>query len=109
MCRKESCGAIAVPMEAHSTQRGQLPRMHGPGLWKYGQKEQRVTPPRSNEQRDLLIIAYCSRNCSNIRPHTFEIVDTSVTQCHIEFLSFLRLTLSQGKDQQGATYLGHQV
>ena len=31
-------------MEAHSTQKGQPPRMHGPGLWKYEQKEQRVTP-----------------------------------------------------------------
>src|SRR6218665_2234540 len=44
MCWKESCGAIAVPMEAHMVwaipQRGQPPRMHGPGLWKYGQKEQ---------------------------------------------------------------------
>src|SRR6218665_113051 len=42
--------------------------------------------PRSIERRDLLIIAYCSRNCSNIGPHTFEIVHTSVTQCHIELL-----------------------
>src|SRR6218665_1706358 len=43
MCRKESWGAIAVPKEAHSTQRGQPPRMHGPCLWRYEQKEQRVT------------------------------------------------------------------
>ena len=25
-------------------QQGQPPKMHGPGLWKYGQNEQRVTP-----------------------------------------------------------------
>jgi len=44
MCWKEPWGAIAVPMEAHSTERGQPLRMHGPGLCKYGQKEQSVTP-----------------------------------------------------------------
>jgi len=44
MCRKESRGAIAVTKEAHSTQWGQPPRMHGPDLWKYRQKEQRVAP-----------------------------------------------------------------
>jgi len=44
MCQKESWGAIVAPKEAHSTQRGQPRRMHGPGLWKYEQKEQRVTP-----------------------------------------------------------------
>ena len=43
MCRKNSWGAIAVPKEAHSTQRGQPPRMHGPDLWRYERKEQRVT------------------------------------------------------------------
>src|SRR6218665_2827167 len=44
MCQKESWGAIVFTKEAHSTQRGQPPRMHGPGLWRYEQKEQRVTP-----------------------------------------------------------------
>src|SRR6218665_2261684 len=44
MCRKESWGANVVPKDAHSTQRGQPPRMHGPGLWRYKQKEERVTP-----------------------------------------------------------------
>src|SRR6218665_2925913 len=38
MCQKETWGAIVAPEEAHSTQRGQPPRMHGPGLWKYEQK-----------------------------------------------------------------------
>src|SRR6218665_3387811 len=40
MCR----GAIAAPMEANPTQKGQPRRMHGPGLWKYKQNEQCVTP-----------------------------------------------------------------
>src|SRR6218665_1687244 len=44
MCQKESWGAIFATTEAHSTQRDQPPRMHGPGLWMYEQKEQRVTP-----------------------------------------------------------------
>ena len=44
MCQKESWGAIFATKEAHSTQKGQPPRMHGPGLWRYEQKEQRVTP-----------------------------------------------------------------
>src|SRR6218665_88547 len=39
MCQKESWGAIVAPKEAHSTQRGQPPRMHGPGLWRYEQME----------------------------------------------------------------------
>src|SRR6218665_2140495 len=46
MCQKESWGAIFATTEAHSTQRDQPPRMHGPGLWLYEQKEQRVTPVR---------------------------------------------------------------
>ena len=40
MCHKESWGAIFATTEAHSTQRDQPPRMHGPGLWMYEQKEQ---------------------------------------------------------------------
>src|SRR6218665_3275409 len=46
MCQNESWGAISATTEAHSTQRDQPPRMHGPGLWMYEQKEQRVTPVR---------------------------------------------------------------
>src|SRR6218665_2993554 len=60
MCQKESWRAIFATTEAHSTQRDQPPRMHGPGLWMYEQpprmhgpglwmyeqKEQRVTPVR---------------------------------------------------------------
>ena len=54
MCLKESWGGIFVTKEAHSTQRGQPPRMHGPGLWGYAQKEQRVTPvPMSEVNCDL--------------------------------------------------------
>ena len=54
MCQKESWGAIVATKEAHSTQRGQPPRMHGPGLWRYKQKEQRVTPvPMSGVNCDL--------------------------------------------------------
>src|SRR6218665_255564 len=43
MCQKESWEAIFATTEAHSTQRDQPQRMHGPGLWMYEQKEQRVT------------------------------------------------------------------
>ena len=54
MCQKESWGAIVATKEAHSTQRCQPPRMHGPGLWRYEQKEQRVTPvPMSGVNCDL--------------------------------------------------------
>src|SRR6218665_1579088 len=54
MCQNESWGAIFAPKETHSTQRGQPPRMHGPGLWRYEQKEQRVTPvPMSGVNCDL--------------------------------------------------------
>src|SRR6218665_1854481 len=54
MRQKESWGAIFATKEAYSTQRGQPPRMHGPGLWMYEQKEQRVTPvPMSGVNCDL--------------------------------------------------------
>src|SRR6218665_2473418 len=57
MCQKESWGAIVArlaPKEAHSTQRDQPPRMHGPVLWRYEQMEQRVTPvPMSGVNCDL--------------------------------------------------------
>src|SRR6218665_1562287 len=54
MCQKESWEAIFATTEAHSTQRDQPPRMHGPGLWRYEQKEQRVTPiPMSGVNCDL--------------------------------------------------------
>jgi len=43
MCQKESWGAIVATKEAHFTQRGQPQCMPGPGLWRYEQKEQRVT------------------------------------------------------------------
>jgi len=49
-------GAIVAPKEAHSTQRGLPPRMHGPGLWRYmyEQKEQRIAPvPMSGVNCDL--------------------------------------------------------
>ena len=41
MRKNEPWGAIAVPMEAHFTRKGQPPRMHGSALWKYKQKGQR--------------------------------------------------------------------
>jgi len=54
MCEKESWGAIFATKEAHSTQRGQPPRMHGPWLWRYEQKKQRVTSvPMSGVNCDL--------------------------------------------------------
>jgi len=54
MCQKESWGTIFAAEEAHSTQRGQPKRMLGPGLWRYEQKKQRVTPvPMSGVNCDL--------------------------------------------------------
>ena|SRR6218665_917812 len=44
MCQSGPWGAITVPVEAHSKQRGQPPRMRKSGELKYGQKGQRVPP-----------------------------------------------------------------
>src|SRR6218665_825975 len=60
MCQKESWGAFVATKEAHSTQRGQPPRMHGPGLWRYDQKEQRVTS--GSEQNDRHILDQLNRH-----------------------------------------------
>jgi len=46
-------GTIVVPMEAHSTQRGQPLRMHRSVLWKHRPQGQRVPPTRSNEWREM--------------------------------------------------------
>ena len=45
MRQSEPWGAIAVPMEAHSKQTGQPPRMHDFGELKYGQMGQREDSP----------------------------------------------------------------
>lgn len=45
MCQIEPWGAIAVIMEANSTQGGQPLRMHGSTLLKYGQKNIEYPPP----------------------------------------------------------------
>ena len=59
MRQKESLGAIFATGEAHSTQRGQLPRMLGHGLWRYEQKEQRVTSvPMIGVNCDLWCMTY---------------------------------------------------
>jgi len=44
MRQNEPWGAIAVPMESNSTQRGQALRMHGSALWKYQQKRKEHPP-----------------------------------------------------------------
>jgi len=44
MRQSEPWGAITVPMEAHSKQRGLPPRMREPDELEYWQKEQRVLP-----------------------------------------------------------------
>jgi len=63
MCQKEFLGAIVAPKEAHSTQRGQPPRMHGPGWGRYEQKEQRVTPiPMSGLNCDLWCSGWDSKD-----------------------------------------------
>jgi len=63
MRQKESWGAIFAPKEAHSTQRSQPPRMHGPGLWRYEQKEQRVAPvPMSGVNCDLRFPGWDSKD-----------------------------------------------
>src|SRR6218665_2191682 len=63
MRQKESWRAIFATKEAHSTQRGQPPRMHGPGLWTYEQKEQKVTPvPMSGVNCNLWCPGWDSAN-----------------------------------------------
>ena len=44
MFQSEPWGAVTVPMEAQSKQRGQPPRIHESGELKHGQKGQRVSP-----------------------------------------------------------------
>src|SRR6218665_3114831 len=71
MCQKESWEAIVAPKEAHSTQRGQPPRMHGPGLWRYEQKEQRVTPvPMIGGSCDLWCPGWDSKDLGGCKPHS---------------------------------------
>jgi len=63
MCQKKPRGAIAVPMEGSPFHKVGPPRMHGPGLWKYGQKEQRVTPvPLIGGSSDLLCLGWDSKD-----------------------------------------------
>jgi len=63
MCQKQSWVAIVAPKEGHSTQRGQAPRMHGPGLWGYEEKEQRVAlVPMSEVNCDLLCPGWDSKD-----------------------------------------------
>ena len=71
MCQKESWEAIFATKEAHSTQRGQPLRMHGPGLWRYEQKEQRVTPvPMSGVNCDLWCPEWDSKDLGGRRSKT---------------------------------------
>src|SRR6218665_440272 len=60
MCQKETWGAIVAPKEAHSTQRGQPPRMQGPGLWRYEQKATFV--PMSEVNCDLWGLEWDSKD-----------------------------------------------
>ena len=63
MCQIESWVAIVATKEAHSAQRGQPSRMHGPGLWRYEQKEQRVTlVPMSGVNCDLWCLGWDSKD-----------------------------------------------
>ena len=45
MRKSEHCGVIAVPMEAHSKQRGQPPRMNESGELNYCQREKEYPVP----------------------------------------------------------------
>src|SRR6218665_244266 len=68
MCQKESWGAIFATTEAHSTQRDQPQRMHGPGLWMYEQKEQRVTPvPMIPSTRSTLLTGVPSASFRSLK------------------------------------------
>src|SRR6218665_2921902 len=87
MCQKESSEAIVAPKEAHSTQRGQPPRMHEPGVCRhtcrYEQKEQRVTPvPMSGVNCDLWCPWWESKD-----PHLYGVINVGLDSIRI-FLSF---------------------
>src|SRR6218665_3194454 len=63
MCQNESWRAIVAPEEAHFTQRGQPPRMHTPGLWRYDETEKRVTSvPMSEVNCDLSFPGWDSKD-----------------------------------------------
>src|SRR6218665_329123 len=66
MCQKESWGAIFATKEAHSTQRGQPPRMHGPGLSRYEQKEQTTSVPMSGVNCDLWCPGWDSKDLGDL-------------------------------------------
>src|SRR6218665_1955856 len=89
MCQKESWGAIVAPKEAQSTQRGQSPRMHRPGLWRYEQKEQRVTSvPLSGVNSDLWCPGWDSKDLGG-RPKQ-EPADTNApTKASTAFSAFV--------------------
>src|SRR6218665_2032426 len=100
MCHNESWRAIVAPKKAHSTLRGQPPRMHGSGSWRYEQKEQRVTPvPLSGVNCDL----WCP-GWNNI--HTY-IHTYILTYIHTEKKS--RLSASAFKDANDGVTLGREV
>ena len=49
-----------VTLLRYCTQRGRPPRMHGPGLWRYEQQEQRVTPVlRTHTRRPIDMMSAC--------------------------------------------------
>src|SRR6218665_555316 len=54
-CVRKNPGEQSLHQRKPIPHRGQPPRMHGPGLWRYEQKEQRVTC--SNERSELRPLA----------------------------------------------------
>jgi len=52
MCQKESGGAIVAAKEAHSTQRGQQPRMHGPGYLVHYRSKLKKLPTNNTPLRN---------------------------------------------------------
>src|SRR6218665_2301989 len=94
MCQKETWGAIVAPKEAHSTQRGQPPRMHGPGLWKYEQKEVK----NDHAERDVALIleAAQSRRFENEEQlqYALQVIEQIRTEFPDAKKSTLRIKLS---------------
>jgi len=92
MCQKESWGAIVVPKEAHSTQSGQPPRTQGPELWRYEQKEQRVTSVKmSGVNCDLWCPGWDSKDLRG-RPEQ----DPADTSRPVRTIQILMRTFTQG-------------
>src|SRR6218665_2969971 len=89
MCQKESWGAIFATTEAHSTQRDQPPRMHGPGLWMYERVVPRVNTS-TMQRRAFSVVAPSIWNSlpsqirllpKSYRPLLYKLLKTDLFHC----------------------------